>query len=152
MVWTSYTFTNLSWAQLKHFEPCRKDNKSRPVNKRCAIVCARLFTCLTKARRAIHRMPKIYIIYRSWYWPLWLFSFRICEKTWSCGLDFKENFLLYMGQPRIIFSRPSKVQVVVKMSSIMLRKKYLNVSKIIIFAESSYNKRLNGRGVVIIRC
>ena len=96
----------------------------RSVNKRCAIPHACLFTCLTKARCAIHRTSKIYnlslLVFLSSDFLLFenrslcFFSFRICRKTCSCGLDFKENFLLYMGQPRIIFSHPSKVEIVVK--------------------------------------
>ena len=65
----------------------------RFVNKRHAIACACLFTCLTRARCAIHHMPKIYnlslLVFLSDFllfqnWSSYFFSFIICGKSCSC--------------------------------------------------------------------
>ena len=63
------------------------------------------------------------------------FLLEFVEKHVAAGPSGK--FLVVHGATELIFSRPSKVEVVVKVSSITLRKTHLNVSKIIIFAESS---------------
>ena len=67
----------------------------RPVNKRRAIACTHLYTCLMNARRVIHCTPKIYnlslLVFLSSDFLLFenrsscFFSFRICRKTRSCG-------------------------------------------------------------------
>ena len=51
-------------------------------------------------------------------------------------LYLKENYFV-AHLARINFCRPSKVKVVLKMSSTVLRKSHLNVLKIIIFPENS---------------
>ena len=88
---------------------------------------ARLFTCLTKARCANHRQPKIYnlslLVFLSSDFLLFenrsscFFSFRICRKTCSCGslcIFFFWLFLCLLYNQELFFSRPSKVEVVVK--------------------------------------
>ena len=91
----------------------------RPVNKRRAC----LFTPLTKARRVIHRTPKIYnlllLVFLSSDFLLFenrlscFFSFRICGKTCSCGSLWKISCCTW-GNQELFFSRPSRVEVIIK--------------------------------------
>ena len=88
--------------------------------KRHVIARACLFTRLMKAR---HAMPKIcnlsLLVFLSSDFLLFqnrsscFFSFRICGKSCSCGslCFFLLIVPLLVVQPRIIFSRPSKVEV-----------------------------------------
>ena len=102
-------------------------NQWKPFKKSRAITRARLFTRLTNAGRAIHRTPKRYnlslLVFLSSDFLLYknrsscFFSFSICGKSRSCGslcFFFFWLFLYLLYNQELFFSRPSRVEVVVK--------------------------------------
>ena len=97
-------------------------SKFRPVNKRRAIACARLFTHLTKARRAIHCMPKIYNlsllvlqVVTSYFLKTGhraSFLLEFAKKQVATDSILKKISCCTLGNQGLFFSCPSKVEVV----------------------------------------